>query len=1235
MSGVKEEYKIYTDEELSATYVGDAFKMYIIDMKQYPRLSDEETEELIKRNLNGDKLARELLVYSNLRLVLSIAKSYARKLTHMGLLDVVQEGNLGLIKAVDKYNPKLGKFSSYIASSISNTINLSIKNQEKSIRVPAHIESKINNYLKLISDYKKRNEPLPDKKTICKILGISEKTLEKVEHALNINITSTNEVFGSNQDKELEDFIPSNENGYESVLNAIDTQELLLILKEELSSYDYFIAYYRFITDNPLSQPEIASRLGITRARVDKKEKQIKEKIKPYLTENSKLYRRAKEKLLKKYSDKLNELSIEPLEPESIILYLYLKSYLTSLEQNILKEILFGKYKFNLYHFARKFNLSPNKIKEEINTISKIKNEVIDEKYEQIKLSVLQEYKTNILKINIDEVKINNYDYLIETYGNLTLEELKELYGERFNLLSKDTISLLEKFLNKPPFLMATVEELEREINLTAYNFKKRDTSLNKSTLYNTYLNNIVQFTPEQQLYLECFIFNKKDKNDFKLKYPNSKVRPNELKKKLEKLTFNIYNYFYSDLTKEQYLSVRNHYKDLITTKRITLLDLYFGINGYPKTFKEIAKTLKKTEDEIKRDIRHAKTFCLNIYINNKRTINKENKKIYAEYFKKYETTFNEEQQEILNDYLFLNKNSSEISKSLSISKSKVDNTIAETLRKIDLYRFNMEKPFTISKEELSLFYEYYKKEIDNTEKEIVDLKYNKNLENDKIAKLLNIPKEIVNKSIRHFNKLLNSFRIKNVVLTTDIIKKEINAHLIESIINDNEKEVLSLFYGIGSRYNFNEEKLSSKEICNKLKINMNQFKYLHDSAIKKIKLSLIGELKPDLIYISRNELNTILENHHLPISKQDKYIICSLLGLKNHELKRLSTLSIELNMQESHLKRKYQDAIINIYKYLNGEIKQEINYELDIIPNLKYFSKSDRLFIEEYYLNKLSYKSISKKYEISEDKVKSIFEKINVNIYELIHNPNCKKFDFEFYEQNKNNPNLPFYGDLKIATKAFDLMFESKLESPEIIECLNLNMSSKLLNEVIYNLMISMCKLKIGITKENTFTKEEAILYYNKNKSNMTPCHSRTYINYFNRVASNKTSTKSSVMNKEITYDLLKQRTPRYFKISSSSKEDVIELLKKYHDSFTKRIKYSLMSLFSISERVFMSGKEKRKVYKALNLIDTHIKMESEEKIRAIEEKKNDLESLSTYMQSLTSENSSSLTLKNSKLVG
>lgn len=123
----------------------NSFRKYLIDISQYPLLTKEEELDLAHRYRDGDEEARQKLINSNLKLVVSIAKNY--KNAHLSLSDLIMEGNLGLITAVEKYNPDLGyRFSTCATPWIKQAISKAITDKGRNIRIPAHIYQLLSKY---------------------------------------------------------------------------------------------------------------------------------------------------------------------------------------------------------------------------------------------------------------------------------------------------------------------------------------------------------------------------------------------------------------------------------------------------------------------------------------------------------------------------------------------------------------------------------------------------------------------------------------------------------------------------------------------------------------------------------------------------------------------------------------------------------------------------------------------------------------------------------------------------------------------------------------------------------------------------------------------------------------------------------------------------------------------------------------------------------------------------------
>ena len=139
-----EELENIDEEDLLEVVTDDALKMYIKNISIYPKLSIEEQKELFRRG------ETEKLINCNLRLVVKIALKYRVRAKHMKLLDIIQEGNLGLMRAIETYDPDQGAFTTYAVPWIKHSIRRSLDDKDRSIRLPYHLEELVGKYKRLL-----------------------------------------------------------------------------------------------------------------------------------------------------------------------------------------------------------------------------------------------------------------------------------------------------------------------------------------------------------------------------------------------------------------------------------------------------------------------------------------------------------------------------------------------------------------------------------------------------------------------------------------------------------------------------------------------------------------------------------------------------------------------------------------------------------------------------------------------------------------------------------------------------------------------------------------------------------------------------------------------------------------------------------------------------------------------------------------------------------------------------
>ncbi|MBQ7060989.1 MAG: RNA polymerase sigma factor RpoD [Clostridia bacterium] len=207
--------------------IDDPVRMYLKDIGRVPLLSETEEKEIAERMANGDEEAKQELTNANLRLVVSVAKRYVGRGLHF--LDLIQEGNLGLIKAVEKFDYRKGyKFSTYATWWIRQAITRAIADQARTIRIPVHMVETINKLVRVNRQLLQElgREPRPDE--IAEEMGYSE---EKVREIIKIaqEPVSLETPIGEEEDSHLGDFIPDDD------APAPDSMATYAMLKKQLT----------------------------------------------------------------------------------------------------------------------------------------------------------------------------------------------------------------------------------------------------------------------------------------------------------------------------------------------------------------------------------------------------------------------------------------------------------------------------------------------------------------------------------------------------------------------------------------------------------------------------------------------------------------------------------------------------------------------------------------------------------------------------------------------------------------------------------------------------------------------------------------------------------------------------------------------------------------------------------------------------------------------------------------
>lgn len=269
--------------------VSDNVQAYLREIGRIPLLTPEEEKILTKKVSQGDENARKKMIEANLRLVVSIAKRYIDRSRNMSLLDLIQEGNIGLSKAVDKFDYRKGfKFSTYATWWIKQAITRALADQGRTIRIPVHMVETISKFLKVKRTLTQQlgREPLPEEiakemnKDVSEILYLMQ--ISRDTYSLNQSVSGDED---DEESSELGDFIADKKN---PTPEDHATRELLKDLLREILNDPSFqqrdrdIIKMRFGLEDGVSHTleEVGAEFGVTRERIRQIEAKTLEKLK-------------------------------------------------------------------------------------------------------------------------------------------------------------------------------------------------------------------------------------------------------------------------------------------------------------------------------------------------------------------------------------------------------------------------------------------------------------------------------------------------------------------------------------------------------------------------------------------------------------------------------------------------------------------------------------------------------------------------------------------------------------------------------------------------------------------------------------------------------------------------------------------------------------------------------------------------------------------------------------------
>lgn len=269
-SSIVEKVETQVKEEFDASTKNlDATQLYLGEIGFSPLLTAEEEVLYARRALRGDEAARKRMIESNLRLVVKISRRYSNR--GLALLDLIEEGNLGLIRAVEKFDPERGfRFSTYATWWIRQTIERALMNQTRTIRLPIHVVKELNIYLRTARELSQKLDHEPTAEEIAQQL---DKPVDDVSKMLRLNerVSSVDTPIGGDGDKALLDIIPDiNNSDPEVSTQDDDIKHSLIDWLDELNPKQKEVLARRFglLGYEPSTLEEVGREINLTRERV-------------------------------------------------------------------------------------------------------------------------------------------------------------------------------------------------------------------------------------------------------------------------------------------------------------------------------------------------------------------------------------------------------------------------------------------------------------------------------------------------------------------------------------------------------------------------------------------------------------------------------------------------------------------------------------------------------------------------------------------------------------------------------------------------------------------------------------------------------------------------------------------------------------------------------------------------------------------------------------------------------
>lgn len=1171
----------FTKEYHDSAADKSAISMYFKEISKYPVLGDEENKRLIKQyQETRDFNIRNKIVNHNQRMVIDIAKKINSS-TAMSFLDKIQEANIIFMRYLESFDlSKNNSFSSYIYTCIKRKLGDKESENYRHIKVNRNIKNYYEKYLAYKDYYNSTYNRQPTDEEVMDYLGISKVTLKTVYNAANTlksAVSFDSPISQDDEESSLYDIVSSNKSEIVEYQERSDEKLFLYKLKEKLDDYEYYLIYHHILYKEDINIPKT---LFVSHQAVSHQIQMTLQKIK------------AKHILSYEASitpSELSKVDIRPIDFPKKVILVYLKKILSP-----------DEYYFVYYSWYKK--LEKSKLIElledrgisyqDMNSyIESIYGEILSEDeshYGNIVAKVREEY--SVRQIMALDVSPDNIDYLkIESIiKDLSYEEIMDKLKNKS--LSKKQNRLIEEYFDNDmeEYSPEVIDTATRNITLKQLHYTgERHLPLPK--LYKVYIDNRDMFEKDYQDYLEGTLFSSitNRHTDYNHRFGDT-VRTTILR--LEQLYYRLDHIFLYEMSLRTMKKVMDKYDYLFKDieKDIVRKKLYGTSINALEVNKQLMEEYGMSKTEIKNIYGHAIDKIQNLYLGLYSDMVLDNQEHYLKYINDSRFQMSDEHRKICKLRYEEKLDYKEIVKRMNLkSTQQVSNIVKRVEKSIDMQYYNVQNE-TIYEEDKA--------------RKLIESRYSSDPANTILTKIYidKVPcnilyetygkKEVINMSSlfrHHYYKTYGSHD-----LTIEDYEREVHAHITDTVLNEEDRRLISIIYGISSKYNEKGIRLSLDEVSKKLNIERDKLRqklrYIN-ITIGARKNNIMG---PSLGRISREELIEFFKDKNLPLSEEEKSFLKEIKGIDTETLS-IDEMMKKYSLTKSSVRRRVHMSYLSILKYQNNKRKNKaLDYETDVVPLLRYFPTFEQDILTYVYRDDMTEHEVSKIYSIEVQQARNYILRAKKRLYYYIKVKHSKKFDYDYARKVIDNDNLPFYGDKNMAKAYYEKSLGDNGNLPmkrnEIIKELNISDDFKTHN-LFKSLMISVLMYKDGYRKIKTFTKEEVQEYYKKNKDKYGVVQQRIFekqIKWCNRHPSN-----IKELNRFIVMEMLKDKGIAQFDLDQIPEDKRVNFIKVNPYNLTKIQLEMIRRYYKIPKRFFMNGENKRKLYKFLSksLVHTH----------------------------------------------